>query len=77
MRYAAIFLFQITTTSEMIVGYGAVVPDGYGCAYNFRKNGITFQISAFHSDGRTSTARFANALETSLRETAAILKDSN
>ncbi|XP_020711658.2 choline O-acetyltransferase isoform X2 [Athalia rosae] len=67
---------QITTVNDVIAGYGPVVPEGYGCAYNFRKNGLTFYISAFHSDGRTSTSRFAHALECSLRATAAMFQDS-
>ncbi|XP_046737810.1 choline O-acetyltransferase isoform X1 [Diprion similis] len=67
---------QITTLDDVMAGYGPVVPEGYGCAYNFRKNGVLFYISAFHSDGSTSTSRFAKALESSLRATAAMLQDS-
>lgn len=60
----------------MIAGYGPVVPDGYGCAYNVRKNGFIFSVSAFHSDGRTSATRFARTLENSLRQMAVMLKNT-
>lgn len=60
----------------MIAGYGPVVPDGYGCGYNVRKNGFIFSVSAFHSDGRTNAMRFAKGIETSLRDMATMLKDS-
>lgn len=66
----------MTTKNDSIVGYGPVVPDGYGCAYNLRKNGFIFSISAFHSDGRTSAKKFAQVLETSLRDMAKMLKNT-
>ncbi|KYN22541.1 Choline O-acetyltransferase, partial [Trachymyrmex cornetzi] len=67
---------QVTTKNDVIVGYGPVVPDGYGCAYNVRKNGFIFSVSAFHSDGRTSAMQFAQTLEQSLRDMAAMIKNS-
>lgn len=68
------FLRQVTTRNDTIVGYGPVVPDGYGCAYNLRKDSIIFSCSAFHSDGRTSARKYAQALELSLREMASMLQ---
>jgi len=68
---------QVTTKNDAIVGYGPVVPDGYGCGYNLRKNGFLFSVSAFHSDGRTNAMQFAQTLEQSLRDMAAMLKNSN
>nr|XP_034185279.1 choline O-acetyltransferase-like [Osmia lignaria] len=67
---------QVTTKNDAIVGYGPVVPDGYGCAYNIRNNGIIFSVSAFHSDGRTNATRFARTLEQSLRDMSAMLKQA-
>lgn len=67
---------QVTTKNDAIVGYGPVVPDGYGCAYNLRKNGFIFSVSAFHSDGRTSAKKFAQTLEVSLRDMADMLKNA-
>ncbi|XP_011302996.1 choline O-acetyltransferase [Fopius arisanus] len=76
VHHFALSTSQVTTRNDAIVGYGPVVPDGYGCAYNLRKNGFIFSVSAFHSDGRTSAKKFAQALEMSMREMAAMLKNS-
>ncbi|XP_066591716.1 choline O-acetyltransferase isoform X2 [Prorops nasuta] len=65
---------QVTSRNDAIIGYGPVVPDGYGCAYNIRKNGIIFSVSAFHSDGRTNAMQFAQTIERSLRDMADMLK---
>ncbi|XP_076636952.1 choline acetyltransferase isoform X2 [Colletes latitarsis] len=74
INHFALSTSQVTTKNEAIIGYGPVVPDGYGCAYNIRKNGFVFSVSAFHSDGRTNATRFAQTLEQSLRDMAAMLK---
>lgn len=60
----------------MIGGYGPVVPDGYGCGYNVRKNGFIFSCSAFHSDDNTSALKFAQTLKRSLQDMASMLKQS-
>ncbi|XP_026827019.1 choline O-acetyltransferase [Ooceraea biroi] len=76
VNHFALSTSQVTTKNDVIAGYGPVVPDGYGCAYNVRKNGFVFSVSAFHSDGRTSAIQFAQTLEQSLRDMAAMLKNS-
>ncbi|KAK0157483.1 hypothetical protein PV328_011225 [Microctonus aethiopoides] len=76
LHHFALSTSQVTTKNDTIIGYGPVVPDGYGCAYNLRKNGFIFSISAFHSDGRTSAKKFAQVLETSLRDMAKMLKNT-
>ena len=48
--------------------YGPLVPDGYGCCYNPRKNDISFGISAFNSSRETNAAKFKLALQHSLIE---------
>lgn len=48
--------------------YGAVVPDGYGAAYNPHPNKIVAVISCWNSDPCTNAARFAELLEESLVE---------
>ena len=65
---------QITTKNDVIGGYGPVVPDGYGCGYNVRKNGFIFSVSAFHSDGSTSAKKYAQVLNKSLQDMATMLK---
>ncbi|XP_065349254.1 choline O-acetyltransferase-like isoform X2 [Cloeon dipterum] len=57
---------QVGTVSDSFMGYGPVVPDGYGASYNPRKDSITFCLSAFISCESTSTWKFANSLEKSL-----------
>ncbi|KAL0100387.1 hypothetical protein PUN28_019622 [Cardiocondyla obscurior] len=76
VNHFALSTSQVTTKNDVIAGYGPVVPDGYGCAYNVRKNGFIFSVSAFHSDGRTSAMQFAQTLEQSLRDMAAMIKNS-
>ncbi|KAL1139526.1 hypothetical protein AAG570_006509 [Ranatra chinensis] len=48
------------------MGYGPVVPDGYGASYNILGDTIIFCLSAFYSSENTSTSRFAQSLEESL-----------
>lgn len=68
---------QVTSKNDAIIGYGPVVPDGYGCAYNLRSNGFIFSVSAFHSDGKTNATRFVQTLEQSLRDMADMLNKAN
>ncbi|XP_043474260.1 choline O-acetyltransferase-like isoform X2 [Leptopilina heterotoma] len=76
INHFALSTSQITTKNDVIAGYGPVVPDGYGCGYNLRKNGFIFSISAFHSDGRTNALRFAQVLERSMQDMASMLKNT-
>ncbi|XP_021925561.1 choline O-acetyltransferase-like isoform X2 [Zootermopsis nevadensis] len=57
---------QVPTSSDSFMGYGPVVPDGYGASYNPRSNTIVFCLSAFHSCQNTSTWKLAHSLEESL-----------
>ncbi|XP_015588325.1 choline O-acetyltransferase [Cephus cinctus] len=76
VNHFALSTSQVTTRNDVIAGYGPVVPDGYGCAYNLRKNGFIFSVSAFHSDGCTNAMRFAQTLEHSMQAMAAMLKNT-
>ncbi|KAK2582413.1 hypothetical protein KPH14_004731 [Odynerus spinipes] len=67
---------QVTTKEPAVVGYGPVVPDGYGCCYNIQKDSFMFHIAAFNSDDRTNSKCFAQTLEQSLRDMADMLKNS-
>ncbi|XP_011505793.1 PREDICTED: choline O-acetyltransferase [Ceratosolen solmsi marchali] len=73
IQHFALSTSQITTKNDVIAGYGPVVPDGYGCGYNVRKNGFIFSCSAFHSDENTSAKKFAQTLEKSLQDMALML----
>ncbi|XP_013190379.2 choline O-acetyltransferase [Amyelois transitella] len=58
---------QVATTTEgTIVGYGPVVPDGYGCCYNPKKDTVIFCIASFHSSSVTNTEAFRQFLEEAL-----------
>ncbi|KAG8193670.1 hypothetical protein JTE90_024033 [Oedothorax gibbosus] len=57
---------QLPTTSGVLVGYGPVVPDGYGCSYNPCSDHIDFCVSSFFSSKETSSDFFAHSLEGSL-----------
>ena len=48
------------------MGYGPVVPDGYGCSYNPHAHSIVFCVSSFRSNGTTNTHRFVTQLADSL-----------
>jgi choline O-acetyltransferase len=55
-----------TTTEGTFMGYGAVVPDGYGCSYNPKKDCVIFCISSFTSSSVTNTEAFRQSLEEAL-----------
>ncbi|OWR51509.1 putative choline o-acyltransferase [Danaus plexippus plexippus] len=58
---------QVATTTEgTFMGYGAVVPDGYGCSYNPKRDSVIFCISSFASSSVTNTEAFRQALEEAL-----------
>lgn len=57
---------QLSCESGIMVGYGAVVPDGYGVCYNPRAESIMFCISSFYSSPETSSDFLARSLEGSL-----------
>lgn len=59
---------QLPNDSGITVGYGAVVPDGYGCSYNPRADSIVFCVSSFHDCPETSSSRFASTLQECLLE---------
>lgn len=65
---------QVTTSMNSFMGYGPVEPDGYGASYNIKNDSVIFCLSAFWSSEKTSTSKFAQALEESLNNMQALLK---
>ncbi|KAF7489238.1 Choline O-acetyltransferase [Sarcoptes scabiei] len=59
---------QLFSNEEILVGYGAVVPDGYGCSYSPKNNCIIFCITSFLNCEKTNSKNFAQHLEGSLLE---------
>ena len=66
--------FKLSTSQVPInlplsyMGYGAVVPDGYGISYNLQDNNIIYAICSFFSCQSTNSRRFCEALALSLRD---------
>ena len=60
--------FKLSTSQVAIglpqsyMGYGAVVPDGYGVSYNLQDNEVIFCIASFHSCAETSSVDFARTV---------------
>ncbi|XP_043209713.1 choline O-acetyltransferase-like, partial [Amphibalanus amphitrite] len=63
-----------TKSGDTFMGYGAVVPDGYGCSYNPQPDSITFCIGSFHACDMTSSETFANSITESLNMMHDLLK---
>ncbi|EEC16733.1 choline O-acyltransferase, putative [Ixodes scapularis] len=59
-------LTYLATEKSILVGYGPVVPDGYGCSYNICPAHVDFCVSSFFSSPETSSDFFALSLEGSL-----------
>ena len=70
-------LMQIPTSSNSFMGYGPVVPDGYGCSYNPQPESVVFCASSFRSCEATNTEKFVNQLEKSLIEVSQLLHKRN
>ncbi|XP_023221857.1 choline O-acetyltransferase-like [Centruroides sculpturatus] len=65
---------QVPTTYNITVGYGPVVPDGYGCSYNPQEYSIIFCISSFKNNPSTDSEKFAQNLQVSLLEVKELCK---
>nr|CDS33525.1 hypothetical protein HmN_000095900 [Hymenolepis microstoma] len=59
---------QVPTKMDAFMCYGAVVPDGYGTAYNPHPDSIVAVISSWKSNPDTNAEIFAEHLEQSLLE---------
>jgi len=72
--YTKVNTFTLSTSqvpiglSPSFMGYGAVVPDGYGVSYNPYPDSFIFCICSFHSCSKTDSRRFASVLQESLKE---------
>jgi len=72
--YSKLNTFTLSTSQVPVglplsfMGYGAVVPGGYGVSYNPTPDEIIFCICSFHSCPETSSRRFAATLQQSLQD---------
>ncbi|CAL4163589.1 unnamed protein product, partial [Meganyctiphanes norvegica] len=65
---------QVPTYTDSWMGYGPVVPDGYGASYNPHPDYIVFCLSAFNSCPDTSTLEFGRNVERALDELKAMFE---
>lgn len=66
LPFSVLLVLKLATDKAILVGYGAVVPDGYGCAYNIGADQVSYCVSSFFSSPETSSDFFALSLEGSL-----------
>ncbi|XP_057381809.1 carnitine O-acetyltransferase-like [Daphnia carinata] len=59
---------QVAAVNDMVMCYGPVTPDGYGCCYNPRRDAINFAVSAFNSNPTTCAEKFGDALKKCLED---------
>ncbi|CAH8647449.1 unnamed protein product [Heterobilharzia americana] len=59
---------QVPTTMDAFMCYGAVVPNGYGAAYNPHPDNIVVSISCWRTNPDNSASRFAEMLDSALTE---------
>lgn len=57
------------------MGYGPVVPDGYGCSYNPQTESVVFCVSSFRSCETTDTRQFVDQLKDSLVRVSQLLQN--
>ena len=62
---------------ESYMGYGAVVPDGYGCSYNLQNDYVIFCIGSFFSCEETSSRLYAESLEESMNQMKEMFSDDD
>lgn len=68
---------QLFTQADILIGYGPVVSDGYGCCYMPKSSCIYFVISSFYSSAETSSDFFASSLEGSLLQMRELCQKMN
>lgn len=68
---------QVASRSGCLLGFGPVVPDGYGVCYNPQSNSINFSISSWRTSPETDSERFAYSLGSSLNDCYQLLFSAN
>ena len=59
---------QVYADHFVLLGFGAVTPDGYGICYNPQKQQIMFAITSFKKCPTTDTTEFGAMLFEALKE---------
>lgn len=68
---------QVASRTGCLLGFGPVVPDGYGVCYNPQPNSINFSISSWKTSPETESERLASSLGSSLRDCYQLLSSAN
>lgn len=53
---------------NLAIGFGPVIPEGYGICYQVHPHRLRFSITNFRADGRTSSHRLASEIVQALRD---------
>ncbi|ESP03239.1 hypothetical protein LOTGIDRAFT_137716 [Lottia gigantea] len=64
---------QVGARFDAVMCFGPVVPDGYGLCYNPQEKQLNFSISAYNNSPETSSIKYKNMLEKSLKDMQKII----
>ncbi|CAH8602295.1 unnamed protein product [Dicrocoelium dendriticum] len=67
---------QVPTTMDAFMCYGAVVPNGYGAAYNPHPDNVVVVISCWRTNPENSAVKFANMLTAAFTEMRDLVKSN-
>uniref|UniRef100_A0A1I8HYW7 Choline O-acetyltransferase n=1 Tax=Macrostomum lignano TaxID=282301 RepID=A0A1I8HYW7_9PLAT len=75
-NHAYIMTVKVSTTTDALICYGAVVPNGYGAAYNLHTDSIAVCVSCWRDcpNKDVSARRYAEALAASLEDMHAMIE---
>ena len=68
---------QVPILDDIVLSFGAVVPDGYGVCYNPQEKRLLVSISSYRSCPQTDSMLFAAKLTESLREMRDVVTQAN
>ncbi|CAD5113815.1 DgyrCDS2979 [Dimorphilus gyrociliatus] len=68
---------QVASKTGCLLGFGPVVPDGYGLCYNPQSNSINFSISSWKTSPETESQRMAESIGSALVECYQLLSSGN
>ncbi|XP_071096244.1 carnitine O-acetyltransferase-like [Haliotis cracherodii] len=77
--YSKFFYFKLSTSQvpvlhDMVLGFGAVVPDGYGVCYSPHASWIAFSVSSYLSCPQTDSKRLASTMKQCLDDIQTLLR---
>lgn len=67
---------QVPCKADLCMGFGPVVPNGYGVCYNPKEEDLLFSVSAYNSSPETDAYKFGDKLSESLRDLKKVLQEA-